>query len=127
MDRRVLQAIDLLKEAGHLDLLAAPVAPRKRPVRRAVSGVAGAVVACSPPRERTQGRQSGSADGDPGELVAGSEPWEEEEVLAGPSTASWTGYRGSKALRAKDLVKQRSTGPGFAPHSGRVSEGTRPG
>ncbi|KAJ1160636.1 hypothetical protein NDU88_001131 [Pleurodeles waltl] len=247
MDRRVKQALELLKEAGRLDLLAAPVAPRERPVRRAASGVAAAVVACSPPRERTQvsrvcrgrsgrlalsikgrikaapkgrprgrdggavgaggnfpsieeseaagvplglvgdhgmveeglvfkvrppmrtygglgrseagreefsrdgepegrraitgagvrsisdmgflqGIQAGSADGDPGELLAGSEPWEEEEVMAGPSTASWTGYRrGGKAVRAKELVQQRAAGPGFAPPSGRVSEGKRPG
>ncbi|KAJ1179662.1 hypothetical protein NDU88_004896 [Pleurodeles waltl] len=75
-----------------------------------------------------QGIQCGSAEGDPGELLAGSEPWEEEEVTAGPSTASWTGYRhGGKAVRAKDVVKQYATGLGFAPPSGRVSKGKRPG
>ncbi|KAJ1209176.1 hypothetical protein NDU88_004554 [Pleurodeles waltl] len=75
-----------------------------------------------------QGVQCGSEDGDPGEPLAGSEPWEEEEVTAGPSTASWTGYRrGGKAVRAKEVVKQYTTGPGFAPPSGRVSKGKRPG
>ncbi|KAJ1165530.1 hypothetical protein NDU88_005956 [Pleurodeles waltl] len=198
MDARVIRAMELLKEAGRLDLLAAPAAPRYRPVRRA---------ACFPPKERKQvawgpeqdldigeegcleqiegvggdglepvreishilewsddssqgggedrvqegegevltfrvlppvrtygvfgggevagadgdqevvtgcrsrsqggavssrsdidmdffqGAQCRSEDGDPGELLAGSEPWEEEEVLAGPSAASWTGCR----------------------------------
>ncbi|KAJ1187963.1 hypothetical protein NDU88_004728 [Pleurodeles waltl] len=50
MDQRVLRAMELLKEAARLDLLAAPAARRERPVRRAVSGVAAAVAACSPPR-----------------------------------------------------------------------------
>ncbi|KAJ1172221.1 hypothetical protein NDU88_004069 [Pleurodeles waltl] len=63
-----------------------------------------------------EGGQCRSEDGDPGELLAGSEPWEEEEVMAGPSTASWTGYRrGGKAVRAKEVVTQSTTGPGFAP------------
>ncbi|KAJ1176745.1 hypothetical protein NDU88_002012 [Pleurodeles waltl] len=75
-----------------------------------------------------QGSKTKRVDGDPGELLTGLEPWEEEEVLAGPSTASWTGYRrGGKAVRAKDLVQQRATGLGSAPPSGRVSEGKRPG
>ncbi|KAJ1175967.1 hypothetical protein NDU88_001252 [Pleurodeles waltl] len=140
MDARVVRAMELLKEAGRLDLLAAPAAPRDRPVRRAASGVAAAVAACSPPRERKQvsgaghewggpwaGREVGpglpwagrnqfeepaaplggrSVDGDPGELVSGSEPWEEEEeVLAGPSAASWAGCpRGVKAVRATEVM-----------------------
>ncbi|KAJ1163293.1 hypothetical protein NDU88_003753 [Pleurodeles waltl] len=71
-----------------------------------------------------KGGQCGSEDGDPGEPLAGSEPWEEEEVTAGPSTASWTGYHcGGKAVRAKEVVKQYTTGPGFAPPSGRVRGG----
>ncbi|KAJ1096792.1 hypothetical protein NDU88_001923 [Pleurodeles waltl] len=74
-----------------------------------------------------QGGQCGS-EGDPGELLTGLEPWEEEEVTAGPSTASCTGYRrGSEAVRAKEVVTQYATGPGFAPPSGRVSKGQRPG
>ncbi|KAJ1104120.1 hypothetical protein NDU88_001535 [Pleurodeles waltl] len=74
-----------------------------------------------------QGGQCGS-EGDPGELLTGLEPWEEEEVTAGPSTASWTGYRrGGKAVRAKEVVTQYATGSGFEPPSGRVSKGQRPG
>ncbi|KAJ1140270.1 hypothetical protein NDU88_006627 [Pleurodeles waltl] len=69
----------------------------------------------------------GSEDGDPGELLTGSEPWE-EEVTAGPSTASWTGHRrGGEAVRAKKVVTRYHTGSGFAPPSGRVSKGKRPG
>ncbi|KAJ1171198.1 hypothetical protein NDU88_003068 [Pleurodeles waltl] len=52
MDRRVLQAMQLLQEAARLDLLAADAARRARPARRAASGVAAAVAACSPPRGR---------------------------------------------------------------------------
>ncbi|KAJ1174898.1 hypothetical protein NDU88_000189 [Pleurodeles waltl] len=75
-----------------------------------------------------QGAQCGSEEGDPDELLAGSEPWEEEEVTAEPSTASWTGYRrGGKVVRAKEVVTQCTTGPGFAPPSGRVSKGKWPG
>ncbi|KAJ1114929.1 hypothetical protein NDU88_003159 [Pleurodeles waltl] len=75
-----------------------------------------------------QGSRNKRVDRDPGELLTGLEPWEEEEVLAGPSTASWTGYhRGGKAVRAKDSVQQRATGLGSAPPSGRVSEGKQPG
>ncbi|KAJ1214317.1 hypothetical protein NDU88_001936 [Pleurodeles waltl] len=67
-----------------------------------------------------EGSKTKRVDGDPGELLTGLEPWEEEEVLAGPSTASWTGYRrGGKAVRAKDLVQQRATGLGSVPPSGR--------
>ncbi|KAJ1214000.1 hypothetical protein NDU88_001628 [Pleurodeles waltl] len=74
-----------------------------------------------------QGGQCGS-EGDPGELLTGLEPWEEEEVTAGPSTASCTGYRrGGEAVRAKELVTQYATGTGFAPPDGRVSKGHRPG
>ncbi|KAJ1210663.1 hypothetical protein NDU88_006025 [Pleurodeles waltl] len=99
MNQRVIHVMELLREAGRLDLVAAPAARRERPVRRAASGVAAAVAACSPPRgsqkrPAPQGVPSGSEDGDPGELLTGSEPWEEEEK-AGPSTASWIGpYRG---------------------------------
>ncbi|KAJ1171695.1 hypothetical protein NDU88_003553 [Pleurodeles waltl] len=49
MDRRVLQAMQLLQEAGRLDLLAANAARRARPARQAASGVAAAIAACSPP------------------------------------------------------------------------------
>ncbi|KAJ1145794.1 hypothetical protein NDU88_012078 [Pleurodeles waltl] len=78
--------------------------------------------------ERGMDSPSGSEDGDPGELLAGSEPWEEEEVLAGPSTSSWTGRRrDGKAVRAKEVVTQSTSGPGFAPPSGWVSKGKRPG
>ncbi|KAJ1188455.1 hypothetical protein NDU88_005216 [Pleurodeles waltl] len=50
MDERVAEALQLLLEAGHLDLLAEGVEGRARAVRRAASGVAASVVACSPPR-----------------------------------------------------------------------------
>ncbi|KAJ1097141.1 hypothetical protein NDU88_002268 [Pleurodeles waltl] len=50
MDPRVLQAMQLLKEAGRLDLLVEGGARRERPARQAASGVAATVAACSPPR-----------------------------------------------------------------------------
>ncbi|KAJ1191489.1 hypothetical protein NDU88_000805 [Pleurodeles waltl] len=129
MDARVVRAMELLKKAGRLDLLAAPAAPRDRPVRRAASGVAAAVAACSPPRERKQGAQGRSEDGDPGELLVGSEPWEEEEeVLAGPSAASWTGCRrGDKAVRATEVITHATSGKGLAPPGGWGNKGKRPG
>ncbi|KAJ1098877.1 hypothetical protein NDU88_003984 [Pleurodeles waltl] len=75
-----------------------------------------------------QGAQCRSEDGDPGELLAGSEPWEEEEVLAGPSAASWTGCRrDGKAVRATEVITQSTSGKGFAPPGGWVSKGKRPG
>ncbi|KAJ1108531.1 hypothetical protein NDU88_005907 [Pleurodeles waltl] len=67
MDQRVIRAMELLKEAGRLDLIAAPAAPRARPARRAASGVAAAVVACSPPRGRQQ--VSGAGRGRSGRLA----------------------------------------------------------
>ncbi|KAJ1218394.1 hypothetical protein NDU88_005974 [Pleurodeles waltl] len=73
-----------------------------------------------------QGARYKSQDGDPGELVAGSEPWEDEEVLAGPSAASWTGRRrDGKAVRAMEVTTQSTSGQGFAPPRGWVSK--RPG
>ncbi|KAJ1123907.1 hypothetical protein NDU88_002374 [Pleurodeles waltl] len=262
MDQRVIRAVEQLREAGRLDLIAAPAAPRVLPARKAASGVAAAVAVCSPPRGRQQvsgagkgrsgrlalasrGRTAGGSrrqprplgarwlqgpevvegveaeqgavkeliyilecrdesdqggsdfkeqlveddglkfqvrppvrtyngfargesvseglvevkgsgierrakrvgdihvsdadmrflqggqcgsEGDPGELLTGLEPWEEEEVTVGPSTASCTGYRrGGEVVRAKELVTQYATGPGFAPPDGRVSMGQRPG
>ncbi|KAJ1137356.1 hypothetical protein NDU88_003767 [Pleurodeles waltl] len=63
-----------------------------------------------------QGAQCRSDEEDPGELLAGSEPWEEEEVLAGPSAASWTGCRrDGKAVRAKEVITQSTSGQGSAP------------
>ncbi|KAJ1104446.1 hypothetical protein NDU88_001858 [Pleurodeles waltl] len=50
MDPRVRQVMQLLKEAGRLDLLVEAGARRKRPARQGASGVAAAVAACSPPR-----------------------------------------------------------------------------
>ncbi|KAJ1151941.1 hypothetical protein NDU88_004720 [Pleurodeles waltl] len=50
MDARVAEAMRLLREAGHLDLLADGVACRERLMRQAASGVAAAVAACSSPR-----------------------------------------------------------------------------
>ncbi|KAJ1142761.1 hypothetical protein NDU88_009074 [Pleurodeles waltl] len=50
MDRRVIQAMKLLREAGRLDLLVEGTAHKDRPVQRVASGVAAAVAACSPPR-----------------------------------------------------------------------------
>ncbi|KAJ1179663.1 hypothetical protein NDU88_004897 [Pleurodeles waltl] len=67
MDKRVVRALELLKEAGRLDLITAPAAPRERPARWAASGVAAAVAACSPPRERTQ--VSGAGRGRNGRLA----------------------------------------------------------
>ncbi|KAJ1106738.1 hypothetical protein NDU88_004138 [Pleurodeles waltl] len=67
MDQRVIRAMELLKEAGCLDLIAAPAAPRDRPVRRAASGVAAAVAACSPLQDRKQ--VSGAGRGRSGRLA----------------------------------------------------------
>ncbi|KAJ1142520.1 hypothetical protein NDU88_008834 [Pleurodeles waltl] len=120
MDQRVIRAMELLREAGRLDLIAAPAARRERPVRRAVSGVAAAVAACSPPRGSQQGFSCGSEDGDPGELLTGSKPWE-EEAKAGPSTASWTGHhRGGEEVRAKFVVRRCHAGSCSVPTSGMV-------
>ncbi|KAJ1139759.1 hypothetical protein NDU88_006126 [Pleurodeles waltl] len=55
MDRRVAQAIQLLQEAGRLDLLAAGADRRSRPARQAANGVTAAVAACSPTRGRCGG------------------------------------------------------------------------
>ncbi|KAJ1209125.1 hypothetical protein NDU88_004503 [Pleurodeles waltl] len=77
MDPRVIRALELLQEAGRLDLVAAPAAPRVHPVRRAASGVAAAVAACSPPRGRQPmsglggGRTGGMALAHKGRVVGG--------------------------------------------------------
>ncbi|KAJ1130619.1 hypothetical protein NDU88_008970 [Pleurodeles waltl] len=77
MDQRVIRALELLKEAGCLDLIAAPAAPRVRPVQRAASGVAATVAACSPPRGRQpvsglgRGRSGGMALAHKGRVVGG--------------------------------------------------------
>ncbi|KAJ1090727.1 hypothetical protein NDU88_003856 [Pleurodeles waltl] len=47
---KVQQALRLLEEAGRLDLVRPGAAAAARPVRKAASGVATAVMACSPPR-----------------------------------------------------------------------------
>ncbi|KAJ1110569.1 hypothetical protein NDU88_007919 [Pleurodeles waltl] len=77
MDPQVIRALELLQEAGRLDLVAAPAAPRVRPVRRAASGVAAVVAACSPPRGRQPvsglggGRSGGMALAHKGRVVGG--------------------------------------------------------
>ncbi|KAJ1127319.1 hypothetical protein NDU88_005722 [Pleurodeles waltl] len=48
-EAKVQQALRLLEEAGRLDLRRSEAAEAARPVRRAASGVAAAVLACSPP------------------------------------------------------------------------------
>ncbi|KAJ1099494.1 hypothetical protein NDU88_004595 [Pleurodeles waltl] len=50
MDSWALQVLQLLQEAGRLDLLAPGVAGRARPARRAASREEVAVATCSPPR-----------------------------------------------------------------------------
>ncbi|KAJ1211285.1 hypothetical protein NDU88_006646 [Pleurodeles waltl] len=55
MDRRVTEALRLLREAGWLDLLADGGGRGARPAREAAKGVAAAIAACSPPRG-TRGR-----------------------------------------------------------------------
>ncbi|KAJ1145886.1 hypothetical protein NDU88_012169 [Pleurodeles waltl] len=50
MDPRVRQAMQLLKEASHLDLLVEAGARCEHPARQAASGVAATVAAWSPPR-----------------------------------------------------------------------------
>ncbi|KAJ1201988.1 hypothetical protein NDU88_005792 [Pleurodeles waltl] len=76
MDRRVIQAMQLLREAGRLDLLAEPAARRDRPVRRAASEVVAAVAACSPPRgnRRRLAPQVRRAGGGRGRCVSATAP-----------------------------------------------------
>ncbi|KAJ1123537.1 hypothetical protein NDU88_002006 [Pleurodeles waltl] len=49
-DARVQEAFRLLREAGRLDLIQSGVGGPSRPARRASSGVAAAVLACSESR-----------------------------------------------------------------------------
>ncbi|KAJ1137074.1 hypothetical protein NDU88_003487 [Pleurodeles waltl] len=94
MDQRVIRAMELLREAGRLDLIAAPAAPRACPARRAASGVAAAE--CSPPRGRQQ--VSGVGKGRSGRLA-----------LAGRGRTAGGSRRqprpfGARRLRASGLV-----------------------
>ncbi|KAJ1142306.1 hypothetical protein NDU88_008633 [Pleurodeles waltl] len=57
-EEKVQAALRLLTEAGCLDILKEDVVGPSRPPRRASSGVAVAVLACSPPRA-FDGRQAG--------------------------------------------------------------------
>ncbi|KAJ1123423.1 hypothetical protein NDU88_001892 [Pleurodeles waltl] len=50
---KVQQALRLLEEAGRLDLVRPGAAAAAWPARKAASGVAAAVMACSPPRRIT--------------------------------------------------------------------------
>ncbi|KAJ1177528.1 hypothetical protein NDU88_002783 [Pleurodeles waltl] len=75
MDPRVRQAMQLLKEAGRLDLLVEVGARHERPAHQAASGVAAAVAACSPPRgsggrRATQVRGLGFGKGQAGKASA---------------------------------------------------------
>ncbi|KAJ1149466.1 hypothetical protein NDU88_002274 [Pleurodeles waltl] len=73
-----------------------------------------------------QGERRGSEDGDPGELLTGSAPWEEEK--AGSSAASWMApRRGEGTVRVKASARRSHTRSGFAPTSGMVSRAKRPG
>ncbi|KAJ1161170.1 hypothetical protein NDU88_001657 [Pleurodeles waltl] len=49
-DKRVRAALQLLQEAGSLDLVRKAVVEHLRPARRAASSVGGAVLACLPQR-----------------------------------------------------------------------------
>ncbi|KAJ1180203.1 hypothetical protein NDU88_005425 [Pleurodeles waltl] len=49
-DPKILEAVALLRQAGRLDLLVEGALAPERPARRASTGVAAAVAACSPPR-----------------------------------------------------------------------------
>ncbi|KAJ1127497.1 hypothetical protein NDU88_005896 [Pleurodeles waltl] len=62
MEKKVQQALALLREAGRLDLLAPKALAPGRPVRRASAGVAAAVAACSPPRA-AHGKKVGAVRG----------------------------------------------------------------
>ncbi|KAJ1216731.1 hypothetical protein NDU88_004330 [Pleurodeles waltl] len=53
VEAKVQQALRLLEEAGRQDLVRPEAAPAARPTRRAASGVAAAVLACSPTRRVT--------------------------------------------------------------------------
>ncbi|KAJ1149488.1 hypothetical protein NDU88_002295 [Pleurodeles waltl] len=73
MDPRVHQALQLLEEAGWLDLLVEVGARHERPARQAARGVAAAVAACSPPRgsrRATQVRGLGVGKGRAGKAGA---------------------------------------------------------
>ncbi|KAJ1166535.1 hypothetical protein NDU88_006935 [Pleurodeles waltl] len=62
MEKKVQQALALLREAGRLDLLAQKALAPGRPVHRASAGVAAAVAACSPPRA-AHGKKVGAVRG----------------------------------------------------------------
>ncbi|KAJ1180548.1 hypothetical protein NDU88_005769 [Pleurodeles waltl] len=94
---------------------------------RVGQGVGGGPRPLGARRPHGDGVPSGSEDGDSGELLTGSEPWEEEEK-AGYSAASWIGsHRSSETVRAKAWVRRRHTGSGPAPTSEMVQAETENG
>ncbi|KAJ1140871.1 hypothetical protein NDU88_007209 [Pleurodeles waltl] len=112
MDRRVLQAMQLLQEAGCLDLLAAGVGRQARPARQAADGVAPAIAACSPPRGK-RGRLLGQVSG-----VGLGQGWVLRRVRPATSWARCAGtspLRGAAACAAGGSGRRGTAGGGPGP------------
>ncbi|KAJ1159648.1 hypothetical protein NDU88_000153 [Pleurodeles waltl] len=143
------RALALLEKAGCMDLVRQE-ALGPLPARKASSGVAAAVLACSPPRSGSRSVQwdGGSVEEaffqpgtldlrwqdvedlggeEPGKQSAARGPWQEEKE--GPGAAGWMPSAGGRAGRreAADAPKGRSGGMGFAPASIAVPGEQRPG
>ncbi|KAJ1169038.1 hypothetical protein NDU88_000945 [Pleurodeles waltl] len=78
-DEEVQAALRLLTEAGRLDILKEGVVGPSRPLWRASSGVAVAVLACSPPRT-SDGRQAVSGGGAEGGAKEVLGAWPQENA-----------------------------------------------
>ncbi|KAJ1152505.1 hypothetical protein NDU88_005280 [Pleurodeles waltl] len=109
-EKKVQEALRLLKEAGHMDMLKDGLGGPSRPPRRASGGVAAAVLACSSSRDsderqavrrRGGGRSMGRAGG---AVVKGR-----GRALPFQRAGPW--FRGSD-------VRARGTPPGSAAASG---------
>ncbi|KAJ1213447.1 hypothetical protein NDU88_001084 [Pleurodeles waltl] len=88
-EAKVQQALRLLVEAGHMDLIRAKVWPLARPARKSAGSVVAAVWACSPPRREkvcVLQEEAGPSGGYPGGRFVAPRRWEEEK--AGPSAGS---------------------------------------
>ncbi|KAJ1207522.1 hypothetical protein NDU88_002913 [Pleurodeles waltl] len=82
-EAKVQQALRLLEEVGRLDLVRLEAAPAARPARRAVSGVAADVLACSPLRRVTAVKKEGDEAGQQDLGRAGAVRRPRDEVKAG--------------------------------------------
>ncbi|KAJ1203098.1 hypothetical protein NDU88_006892 [Pleurodeles waltl] len=128
MDPGVEQALLLLRRAGRMDLVNQEALRALRPAWRAAQGVAGAVLACSPPTSPTgEGQRERSVGVQPGEPGAAQLPWREEQ--AEPSTASrCTSTVGRRRKEwAADAPEVWCGGAGFAPGGAAILVEQRPG